>query len=159
MTSAASSQDSLSKPTPPSSRRLPVRILVCEDQDSIRRMIETLVSARGYEVVSVPSGSRALAAAQNGGFDVVLLDLMLPGELDGFQVCERLRAAEPTRAVPILVLSALDDADSRRRATAAGASAFYAKPFSPMALLRELEQLRDRGSPPSSGSRARGGAT
>src|SRR5689334_789001 len=101
-----------------------MRILVCEDQDSIRRMIEALVQARGYQVTAVASGAKALDVAFTAPHDLVLLDLMLPGQYDGFEVCRRLRADERTRQTPVLVISALDDPESRARATEAGASAY-----------------------------------
>ncbi len=72
---------------------------------------------------------------------MVLLDLMIPG-YDGFEVCRRLRGDPATQRVPILVISALDDAESRAEAAAAGATAYYTKPFSPMALLKEIDRLR-----------------
>jgi len=119
-----------------------MRILVVEDQDSIRRMIEALVQARGYEVTAVASGAKAIDLAITERPDLVLLDLMLPGQYDGFDVCRRLRSEPTTRTVPIVVISALDDADSRARATDAGATAYYTKPFSPIALLKEIERLK-----------------
>jgi DNA-binding response OmpR family regulator len=118
-----------------------MRILVCEDQDSIRRMIEALVQARGYQVTAVASGAKALDLALTAPPDLVLLDLMLPGQYDGFEVCRRLRADDRTRHVPVLVISALDDDDSRAKAAEAGASAYYTKPFSAIALLKEIERL------------------
>lgn len=118
-----------------------MRILVCEDQDSIRRMIEALVQARGYEVTAVASGAKALDLALQSPPDMMLLDLMLPGQYDGFEVCRRLRADERTRQIPVLVISALDDDESRARATEAGATAYYTKPFSAIALLKEIERL------------------
>ena len=118
-----------------------MRILVCEDQDSIRRMIEALVQARGYQVTAVASGAKALDVAFTAPHDLVLLDLMLPGQYDGLEVCRRLRADERTRQTPVLVISALDDPESRARATEAGASAYYTKPFSAIALLKEIERL------------------
>jgi DNA-binding response OmpR family regulator len=123
-----------------------MKILVCEDQDAIRHMIETLVSASGHEVLAVENGPKAVEAALAGPFDVMLLDLMLPGGLDGFGVCERLRAEEATRAMPIIIISALDDDDTRARARKAGATAFYAKPFSPLALLKDIAELAERRS-------------
>ncbi len=119
-----------------------MRILVCEDQDSIRRMIEALVGARGYDVVAVSSGTKAIDVATTEPPDMVLLDLMLPGQYDGFEVCRRLRADPGTKEVPVLIISALDDADSRRKATDAGATAYYTKPFSPIALLKEIDRLK-----------------
>ncbi len=119
-----------------------MRILIVEDADSIRRMIEALVAGRGHEVMAVPNGARGLEAAHAQTPDLILLDLNLPGSLDGFEVCERLRADEKTKAVPILIISAMDDARSKERALAAGATAYYTKPFSPTALLKEIEALR-----------------
>lgn len=129
----------------------PVRILVVEDQDSIRRMIEALVQARGFEVVAVPSGAKAIDVSMTQPPDLVLLDLMLPGQYDGFEVCRRLRTDPSTRTIPVIIITALDDEESRARATAAGATAYYTKPFSPIALLREIENLKSRTSRPASG--------
>jgi len=120
-----------------------VRILVVEDQDSIRRMIEALVQARGYDVSAVESGSKALEIALADPPDLILLDLMLPGQFDGFEVCRRIRSEATTSKIPVVIISALDDDDSRTRALQAGASAYYTKPFSPLALLKEIERLRE----------------
>lgn len=122
-----------------------MRILVVEDQDSIRRMIEALVQARGYEVEAVASGTKAIDVAMTRPPDLVLLDLMLPGQYDGFEVCHRLRTDPATKGVPVVIISALDDADSRARASRAGATAYYTKPFSPIALLKEIERLKKQG--------------
>jgi len=118
-----------------------MRILVVEDQDSIRRMIEALVQARGYKVTAASSGAKALDLALTEPPELVLLDLMMPGQFDGFEVCRRLRADPTTRAIPIIVITAMDDDAARTRATEAGANAFYTKPFSPIALLKEIERL------------------
>ena len=119
-----------------------MRILVVEDQDSIRRMIEALVQARGYEVTAVSSGAKAIDVAMTNAPDMVLLDLNLPGQYDGFDVCQRLRFDLGTRTVPVVIISAMDDDESRARATAAGATAYYTKPFSPIALLKEIDRLK-----------------
>ena len=118
-----------------------MRILVVEDQDSIRRMIEALVQARGYSVTAVASGAKAIDVATTDPPDLVLLDLMMPGQYDGFDVCRRLRHEAATKNIPIVIITAMDDPDARARATQAGATAFYTKPFSPIALLKEIERL------------------
>jgi DNA-binding response OmpR family regulator len=124
-----------------------MQILVVEDQDSIRSLIEALVSARGHKVVAVANGAKALDLAFQSTPDIVLLDLNLPGQYDGFAVCEKLRANAATKSTPVVIISARDDATSRARATEAGATAFYGKPFSPTALLKEIERL-GRGAKP-----------
>jgi CheY-like chemotaxis protein len=121
-----------------------MRILLCDDQDAIRRMIEALVGASGHEVVGVGTGAEAIELALKDRFDVLLLDLMLPGTMDGFEVCERLRADPSTSDLPILVISALDDKESRQRAEKLGATAYYAKPFRPLELLEHIGGLKAR---------------
>jgi CheY-like chemotaxis protein len=105
-------------------------------------MIEALVQARGYQVTAVSSGAKAIDVALTDAPDIVLLDLNLPGQYDGFDVCQRLRSDPTTRTVPVVIISAMDDDESRARATAAGATAYYTKPFSPIALLKEIDRLK-----------------
>jgi len=119
-----------------------MRILVLEDEDSIRRMISALVQARGFEVVGVASGVKALDEASQNTPDVAILDLMVPGAFDGFEVCRRLRLDPRTAKIPIIIISALDDPASREKAMAAGASTYFVKPFSAIALLKELEAVK-----------------
>jgi two-component system phosphate regulon response regulator PhoB len=123
-----------------------MRILVVEDSDSIRHMIETLMTARGHEVVAVSTGARGIDSALASCPDAILLDLHLPGTFDGLAVCRRLREGELTRAVPILIISSLADEASKQRAFEVGATAYYTKPFSPTALLKEIESLPARTS-------------
>jgi DNA-binding response OmpR family regulator len=123
-----------------------MRILVIEDSDSIRHMIEALVRARGHEVEAVSSGAKGIDSALTRPPEVILLDLHLPGGFDGLNVCQKLREAEATRGVPIIIISALTDDASKQRALDAGATAYYTKPFSPTALLKELEWIPVRTS-------------
>jgi len=118
-----------------------MRILVCEDQDSIRHMIQTLVQASGHSVVGVALGAQAVEIARAEPFDVLLLDLMLPGSLDGFGVLEHIRRDEATRTLPVVIISAMDDPESRARARTLGATEFYGKPFRPLELLEYLNRF------------------
>ena len=102
-------------------------------------MILTFMAARGHEVEAVSTGAKGIDAALARTPDAILLDLHLPGSLDGCEVCRQLRGAELTRAVPIIFISALADDGAKARALEAGATAYYTKPFSPTALLKELE--------------------
>lgn len=128
-----------------------MRILVCEDQDAIRHMIGTLVTAAGHQVVEVRTGAEAVEIVHKERFDVLLLDLMLPGALDGFDVCKRLRAEESSREMPIFVISAMDEGSARPRSMEAGATAFYTKPFRPLELLEDIQKLTKPRAPSSPG--------
>jgi DNA-binding response OmpR family regulator len=136
-----------------------MRILIIEDSDSIRRMLEALLSARGDEVVAVASASQGLDQASQLAPDIVILDLNLPGAYDGLEVCDRLRASPATRETPIVVVTARTDEESRSRALGAGVSAYYSKPFSPTALLKEIDALKRRSSKMLAAAKADGGAS
>jgi two-component system cell cycle response regulator len=118
-----------------------MRVLIVEDSDSICRMIEALVAARGFEVKSASTGARGLEEAFAWKPDVILLDINLPGSFDGLQVCTKLRADAGTKDTPIIIISAMNDDEVKRQAITNGANAFYEKPFSPLALLKEIEAL------------------
>jgi DNA-binding response OmpR family regulator len=118
-----------------------MRILIVEDADSIRHMIEALLSARGHAVVGVSSGAKGIEAAVAAPPDVMLLDVNLPGAFDGFDICRAIRGNAATRGIPIIIISAMADDASKERALAAGATAYYTKPFSPTALLKEIESM------------------
>jgi CheY-like chemotaxis protein len=121
-----------------------MRILIVEDSDAIRRMIEALVAARGFKVTAVSNGVKGLEAAATEPPDIVLLDLNLPGTYDGLEVCRRLRAEPATATIPIVIITAMADAESKQRAIEAGCTAYYTKPFSPTALLKEISSFRTR---------------
>ena len=121
-----------------------MRVLIVEDSDAICRMIEALVSARGYEVRSASTGAKGLEEAFAWKPHVMLLDINLPGSFDGLDVCAKLREDAQTKDLPIIIISALNDDEVKRRAITAGANAYYEKPISPLALLKEIEGLARR---------------
>jgi CheY-like chemotaxis protein len=104
-------------------------------------MIEALVSARGFEVRTASTGSRGLEEAFGWKPHVILLDINLPGSYDGLEVCAKLRADPMTKDTPVIIISAMNDDEVKRQAVTAGANVFYEKPFSPLALLKEIEAL------------------
>ena len=124
-----------------------MRILIVEDSDSILKMIEALVSARGFEVAVAKNGSRAVEEALATTPDVVVVDFDLRGAMDAPDVCRRLRDEAATKNVPIIALcgAAADgsaDEAGRQRALEAGATTYYTKPFSPISLLKEIDAIK-----------------
>ncbi len=81
-------------------------ILIVDDEADSRELLEAVLAGGGYGVVQADSGAAALARATASPPDLILLDLMLPG-MDGFEVCQRLKQASATGAVPIIVVTAL----------------------------------------------------
>ena len=105
------------------------RVLVCEDEDSIREFVVINLVRSGYEVVDVNCGEDALKAydEKDGGFDVALLDIMMPG-IDGMQVCKKIR--EKSNTIGIIMLSAKSQEMDKISCLMSGADDYITKPFS-----------------------------
>lgn len=106
------------------------RILVVEDSAVIRRLIEVCLRAADLEIVTRDDGKAGLQAVGSESPDLVVLDIGLPG-MDGWEVLDRIRRDETTKSIPVVVLTAHAEEESRRRANEGGADAFVTKPFQP----------------------------
>lgn len=103
-------------------------ILVVDDTPANLELLSDLLSAYGYRVRPAPSGRLALRAAKNNPPDLILLDINMP-EMNGFEVCERLKSDQALQSIPILFISALSDAEDKVRAFQAGGLDYITKPF------------------------------
>jgi adenylate cyclase len=108
-------------------------ILVVDDNASNRDLLARRLVREGYRVTAAESGPSALALMTAESFDLVLLDLVMPG-MSGFEVLCRLKAEARTRHIPIIMISALDELDSTVRCIEAGAEDYLPKPFNPVVL-------------------------
>ena len=117
------------------------RILIVEDEPGLQMTLEDRLCAEGYEVETAGDGFGAERAAAGGQFDLILLDVMLPGQ-DGFQVCRRLR--RKGIRTPILMLTARGEVDDRVRGLELGADDYLLKPFEMRELLARVEALLRR---------------
>lgn len=121
------------------------KILICEDEEAIREFVVINLKRANFEVTEAASGEEALTeyAANNGNFDIVLLDIMLPG-IDGFEVCRKIR--EKNRAIGIIMLSAKLHEDDKITGLTIGADDYITKPFSPTELIARIEAVCRRVS-------------
>jgi len=103
-------------------------ILIVDDEEVARYTVEVLLSKEGYNLVFAENGEEALKKAEELVPDLMLLDVMMPG-MDGFEVCQHLRANKRLGELPIVMITALDDRDSKLRGIKAGADDFMSKPF------------------------------
>jgi len=125
------------------------RILVVEDDPAVRDVVEHALSQEGLQTVGVGDGEAALGRLGGSDpFDLVVLDLMLPGEIDGYSVCQEIRAGsagEHNKAVPVVVLTARDDETSVVVGLEVGADDYITKPFRPRELVSRVRaHLRRR---------------
>jgi DNA-binding response OmpR family regulator len=120
-----------------------MKILVVEDEQPIRKLIDLNLRLENHEVITAADGLEALQQASGGQPDLVILDIMLPG-LDGWEVLKRLRQDPTFQNIPVVVLTALvQDADIIR-GWQLGADEYITKPFSPVALVKTVQMVLDR---------------
>jgi two-component system response regulator MprA len=119
------------------------RILVVEDDPALSATLDRVLTTEGYDIEVAGDGNEALHRAQKHPFDLVVLDIMLPG-LDGIAVCRRLRASG---TMPILLLTALAGTEERVRGLDSGADDYLVKPFAYEELLARVRALLRRTAP------------
>ncbi len=112
-------------------------VLIVDDEPLNVDLLEQELAAAGYRTLSAASGEEAIAKAAKAVPDLVLLDVMM-ADLDGYAVCERLKASEATRAIPVIFLTALTDTFEKVRAFSAGAVDYVTKPFQTEELLARV---------------------
>lgn len=110
------------------------KILIVEDDQTISKLIAASLSISGYESVPCFDGNEAVHMVRNEEFDLILLDIMLPG-LDGFQVMEKIRET----GTPVIFLTAMGDVSDRFKGLKSGAEDYIVKPFEPLELLARIE--------------------
>jgi len=119
------------------------RILIVEDEESLLKLETILLTVKGYQVTGALTGSDALKKLSEGTFDLILLDIMLP-DIDGFEVCSRVKKDPRTSAIPVVILTAKKNPDDHERGVACGASAYLTKPFKSAMIIEVIEkQLND----------------
>jgi DNA-binding response OmpR family regulator len=123
-------------------------ILVVDDESFIVEMITMYLQISGYEVRGAYTGQDGLTLVQLEKPDALLLDLMLP-DIEGFEVCERVRAMPDVAHMPILIISARVDPESKARAEKAGANGYLTKPVKMAELGAELERVLNPSPAPS----------
>ncbi len=114
-------------------------ILVIEDQEDNRRIMQDLLTSKGYKVIEAVNGLDGVNAADIHRPDLILLDIQLPG-IDGYEVTRRIKANPDIRKIPIIVVSSYALSGDDVKAFEAGCDAYVAKPFSPRKLLAKIRE-------------------
>ncbi len=117
---------------------VPGDILIVDDHPANLRLLSQILTDRGYNVRAVRSGAHALAAVQAAPPDLILLDILMP-DMDGYEVCRRLKEDERTRDIPVLFISALGEIRDKVRAFTAGGADYVTKPFQAEEVLARVQ--------------------
>jgi len=116
------------------------KIMIVDDDKLVTQLLEKLLAADGYETTSVNDSTKAIEIAGSVRPDLFLLDLMMP-QPDGFKLCRMLRQTTDFAITPIIIVTALDDSDSRAVAFGAGANDYITKPFHPDQLSERIREV------------------
>lgn len=109
---------------------MPKKILIADDEEDVKVVVQLYLESKGYEIHTAYDGLDAIDKARAEMPDLLLLDIMMP-VIDGFEVCRRLKSDPATAGIPIVMLSAASQTESKDRALSAGAADYIVKPFDP----------------------------
>ncbi|MGE0595328.1 MAG: PleD family two-component system response regulator [Hyphomonadaceae bacterium] len=117
------------------------RVLVVDDLEANRRLLEAKLTSEYYDVLMARRGEEAVQMARRERPDIVLMDVMMPGGIDGFEACRRIKANPETRHIPVVMITTLDDRENRLRGLQAGAEDFLTKPIDDVQLIARVKSL------------------
>jgi DNA-binding response OmpR family regulator len=120
---------------------MPRTVLIVDDERDTNDILASFVRSRGFEPIQLHSGAQVDAAIAEHRPSLILLDIMLPGQgQDGFAVCDRLKRDRETNLIPIVMVTALEEAHHRAAGVRVGANGYLSKPFTPAQLYEEMDK-------------------
>jgi two-component system phosphate regulon response regulator PhoB len=117
------------------------KILIVDDEEKVRKLVEVTLSVGDVEIFHAATGEEALNRIQEVRPDVILLDVMMPGPLDGYDVCRLIKQDPATKSIYIIMLTARGQQADKERGLALGADDYFVKPFSPMELMDKIDHI------------------
>lgn len=116
------------------------KLLIADDESGIRSLVRMTLEDESYEIVEASDGTEALNLAREQLPDVILLDVMMPG-LTGYEVCRAIKEDPKTQEMAVVMLTARAQEVDEAEGKSAGADDYFTKPFSPVALMRKVDEL------------------
>jgi DNA-binding response OmpR family regulator len=119
------------------------KILIVDDEPGIRELVEMTLAVDEYEILKAENGQQAIEIAKSEKPDLTIMDVIMPGGIDGLQATRILKGDPETREGTIIILSAKGEESERKQGLDAGADDYFTKPFSPLALIKKVEEVLD----------------
>ncbi len=116
------------------------KILIVDDQLEVRELVEVTLRTQDYQILKAENGDQAVELARAEKPDLILMDIMMPGGMDGLEATRIIKENPETKDCVIIMLTAKGQQADRRKGLDAGASEYFSKPFSPLELIRTVEK-------------------
>ena len=117
------------------------KILIVDDEDKVRRLIKVTLAIGDFEILEASTGEEALKIARETIPDIILLDIMMPGKLDGYDVCSSLKKDPNTKDIYIIMLTAKGQKADIEKGKTVCSDDYFVKPFSPMELINKIDNI------------------
>lgn len=117
------------------------KILIVDDQSAVRRLVEMTLVVEDYRILQAESGEKAIEIAKAEKPELIIMDIMMPGRIDGLQATRILKNDPDTKDITIIMLTAKGQETDKEKGYEAGADDYFIKPFSPLELIRKVEEV------------------
>ncbi|HDH86953.1 MAG: two-component system response regulator [Deltaproteobacteria bacterium] len=117
------------------------KILIVDDQPEVRELVEVTLKTGDYQILKAKSGEDAVEIAKTEKLDLIIMDIMMPGGIDGLEATRILKNEPETRDIPVIMLTAKGQESDREKGLEVGADDYFTKPFSPLELIKKVEEI------------------
>ena len=117
------------------------KILIVDDQKEVRRLVEMTIRAEDYQLFQAESGEKAIEIVKAESPDLIIMDLMMPGQTDGLEATRILKSDPETKDSIIVMLTAKGQDTDKEKGFEAGADGYFSKPFSPLNFIKKVEEV------------------
>ena len=117
------------------------KILIVDDDAGIRELVDMTLRSDDYQIFQAENGEQAIELASAENPDLIIMDIMMPGDIDGFEATSIIKNDPETKYSAIIILSCKAEEADREKSIEAGADDYFAKPFSPLALIKKVEEV------------------
>jgi two-component system phosphate regulon response regulator PhoB len=117
------------------------KVLIVDDEPEIRKIVEMTLSSDDYQILQAESGEEAIEVARAKKPDLIIMDIMMPRGIDGFEATRILKNEPETRGSTIIILTGRAQDDELEEGLKAGAEGYFTKPFSPLQLMKKVEEV------------------